>query len=126
VFLRADTFTKLNDPPKLELLIASRQRLIVRELHSIDIEQAFLQPDKFLEGVNGQCCINPPPWSPDASNKGIVYGVLRPLYGNLSSPRALHKPWMPPLREKGLTPSDLRNPCEKGLPVENMLKISMC
>jgi hypothetical protein len=31
------------------------------------------------------------PGSPDADNKDIVYGILRPLYGNPSSPRAPHK-----------------------------------
>ena len=61
------------------------------ELHSIDIEQAFLQADKLMEGVNGRYFINPPPGSPDANNKDIVYEVLRPLYGNPSSPRTLHK-----------------------------------
>jgi hypothetical protein len=29
------------------------------ELHSIDIEQAFLQADKLLEGANGRYFINP-------------------------------------------------------------------
>jgi hypothetical protein len=61
------------------------------KLHSIDIEQAFLQADKLMEGENGRYFINPPPGSPDANNKDIVYEVLRPLYGNPSSPRALHK-----------------------------------
>ena len=61
------------------------------ELHSVDIEQAFTQADKLPEGVNGRYFINPPPGSPDAGNKDIVYEVLRPLYGNPSSPRALHK-----------------------------------
>jgi hypothetical protein len=61
------------------------------ELHSIDIEQAFLQADKLMEGVNDRYFINTPPGSPDANNKDIVYEVLRPLYRNPSSPRALHK-----------------------------------
>jgi hypothetical protein len=61
------------------------------ELHKIDIEQAFLQADKHHEGVTGRYFINPPPGSPDAGNKNIVYEVLRPLYGSPSSPRALHK-----------------------------------
>ena len=61
------------------------------ELHKIDIEQAFLQADKLDEGVNGQYFINPPPGSPEAGNKSIVYEVLRLLYGSPSSPRALHK-----------------------------------
>jgi hypothetical protein len=61
------------------------------ELHKIDIEQAFLQADKLDEGVNGRYFINPPPGSPEAGNKNIVYEVLRPLYGSPSSPRALHK-----------------------------------
>jgi hypothetical protein len=61
------------------------------EFHSIDIEQAFLQTDKLMEGVNDRYFINPPPGSPDANNKDIVYEVLRPLHGNPSSPRGLHK-----------------------------------
>jgi hypothetical protein len=61
------------------------------ELHQIDIEQAFLQADKLDKGVNGQYFINPPPGSPEAGNKNIVYEVLRPLYGSPSSPRVLHK-----------------------------------
>ena len=61
------------------------------DLHSIDIEQTFLQADKLMEGVNDRYCINPPPGSPDANNKDIVYEVLRPLYGNPSSTSALHK-----------------------------------
>jgi hypothetical protein len=44
-----------------------------------------------MEGVNGRYIINPPPGSPDANNKDSVYEVQRPLYGNPSSPRALHK-----------------------------------
>jgi hypothetical protein len=56
------------------------------KLHKIDIEQAFLQADKLDEGVNGRCFINPPPGSPEAGKKTIVYEVL--------SPRALcTKPW---------------------------------
>jgi hypothetical protein len=62
-----------------------------KELHKIDIEQAFLQADKLDEGVNGRYFINPPPGRPEAGNKNIVYEVLRPLYGSPSSPRALHK-----------------------------------
>ena len=61
------------------------------ELHTNDIEQAFLQADKLDEGVNYLYFINPPPGSPEAGNKNIVYEVFRPLYGSPSSPRALHK-----------------------------------
>ena len=61
------------------------------ELHSVDIEQACMQADKLPEGVNGRYFINPPSGSPDAGNRDIVYEVLSPLYGNPSSPRALHK-----------------------------------
>ena len=61
------------------------------ELHACDIEQAFLQADKLPEGVNGRYFIQPPPGSPDANNRDVVYEVCRPLYGNPSSPRALHK-----------------------------------
>ena len=46
------------------------------ELHSIDTEQSFLQTDKMMEGVNVRYFINPPPGSPDANNKDIVYEVL--------------------------------------------------
>jgi hypothetical protein len=55
------------------------------------ISQAFLQADKLDEGVNGRYFINPPPGSPEVSNKNIIYEVLRPLYGSPSSQRALHK-----------------------------------
>jgi hypothetical protein len=61
------------------------------ELHYIDIEQTFLQADKLIDGVNGRVFINPPPGSRHAINKDIVYEVLRPLYANPSSPKALHK-----------------------------------
>jgi hypothetical protein len=61
------------------------------ELHACDIEQAFLQADKLPEGVNGRYFIQPPPGSPDANDRDVVYEVCRPLYGNPSSPRALHK-----------------------------------
>jgi len=61
------------------------------ELHSVDIEQAFTQADKLKEGANGRYFITPPPGSPDAGDKSVVYEVLKPLYGNPSSPRALHK-----------------------------------
>ena len=61
------------------------------ELHKVDIEQAFLQADKLDEGVNGRYFINPPPGSPEAGNKDVVYEVMKPLYGSPSSPRALHK-----------------------------------
>ena len=61
------------------------------ELHKVDIEQAFLQADKLDEDVNGRYFINPPPGSPEAGNKDVVYKVMKPLYGSPSSPRALHK-----------------------------------
>jgi hypothetical protein len=61
------------------------------ELYSVDIEQSFTQADKLPEGVNGRYFINPPSGSPDAGNRDILYEVLRTLYGNPSSPRALHK-----------------------------------
>jgi hypothetical protein len=64
---------------------------IISLLHKIDIEQAFLQADKLDEGVNSRYFINPPPGSPEAGNKNIVYEVLLPLYGSPLSPRALHK-----------------------------------
>jgi hypothetical protein len=60
------------------------------ELHACDIEQGFLQANR-PEGVDGRYFIQPPPGSPDANNRDVVYEVCRPLYGNPSSPRALHK-----------------------------------
>ena len=52
----------------------------------------YLQNFSPTPGIaNDRYFINPPPGSPDANNKDIVYEVLRPLYGNPSSPRALHK-----------------------------------
>jgi hypothetical protein len=61
------------------------------ELHSVDIEQAFTQVDKLPEGVNERYFTNPPAGSPDTGNRDIMYEVLRPLIGNPSSPRVLHK-----------------------------------
>jgi hypothetical protein len=61
------------------------------ELHACDIEQAFLQADKLTEGVNGRYFIQPPPGSPDANDRYVVYEGCRPLYGNPSSRCALHK-----------------------------------
>jgi hypothetical protein len=96
------------------------------EVHSIDIEQVFLQNDKLMEGVIDQYFINPPPGRPDANNKDFVYEVLRPLNGNPRRQDPYIKPWMPFSRAKGLIPLDLKNLCGKGLVGENMLKISMC
>jgi hypothetical protein len=42
------------------------------ELHSVDIEQVFLQADKLMEGVDGRyLVINPSPGRPDPNNKDI-------------------------------------------------------
>ena len=61
-------------------------------MHAIlNIEQAFSQADKLPEGVNGRYFIQPPPGSPDANNRDFVYEVCSPVYGNTSSPRALHQ-----------------------------------
>jgi hypothetical protein len=57
------------------------------ELHKIVIEQAFLQADKLDEGVNGRYFINPPPGSPEASNKNIVYEVLGRSRMKVRTPR---------------------------------------
>ena len=64
--------------------------LAVANDYACDIDQAFLQADKLPES-NGRYFIQPPPGSPDANNRDVVYEVCRPLYGNPSSPRALHK-----------------------------------
>ena len=50
------------------------------ELHACDIEQAFLQADKLPES-NGRYFIQPPPGSPDANNRDVVYKVCRPQNG---------------------------------------------
>jgi hypothetical protein len=42
---------------------------MIWESHSVDIEQALLQADKLMEGVNDRYFINPPPGSPDDNNK---------------------------------------------------------
>ncbi len=41
--------------------------------------------------MNGRYFIQPPPGSPDANNRDVIYEVRSPLYGNPSSPHALHK-----------------------------------
>ena len=71
------------------------------ELHSVDIEQAFTQADKLKEGANGRYFITPPPGSPDAGDKSVVYEVLKPLYVNPSLPRALHKTMNAYFRREG-------------------------
>ena len=96
------------------------------ELHSIDIEQAFLQADKLMEGVNDRYFINPPPGSPDTNNKDIVYEVLRPLYGNPSSPRALHKTMDAFFKSEGFDTIGFEESVWKRVGEENMLKISTC
>jgi hypothetical protein len=58
-------------------IITSMQQQMIRSFILSQVDQAFLQADKMMEGVND--FINPPPGSPDA-NKDIVYEVLRPLY----------------------------------------------
>ena len=61
------------------------------ELYNVDFTQTFIQTDLLPEAVNGRCFIWPPLGSPHANTSGIVYKVLKPLYGVPSSPRALHK-----------------------------------
>jgi hypothetical protein len=59
-------------------------------MHAI-LSKLSLQADKLPEGVNRRYFIQPPPGSPDVNNRDVVYEVCRPLYGNPSSPRVLHK-----------------------------------
>jgi hypothetical protein len=59
-------------------------------LHSVDLTQAFIQADKLDEGVNGRIFVTPPPGC-EEDEEGVVYEVLRPLYGIPSSARALHQ-----------------------------------
>ena len=49
-------------------------------LHTINLTQAFIQADKLDEGVNGRVFISPPPGCKEYE-EGVVYEVLRPLYG---------------------------------------------
>ena len=58
------------------------------------------------------------------NNKDIVYEVLRPLYGNPSSPGALHKTMGAFFKNEGFDTIGFE---ESGWLVEdNMMKISMC
>ena len=59
------------------------------EMHSIDMTQAFIQADRIEEGVNGRVFVTPPPGC-EEYEEGVVYEVIRPLYGIPSSARALH------------------------------------
>jgi hypothetical protein len=94
-------------------------------LHSIDIEQAFLQ-DKFLEGVKGRYFLNPPPGAQMLTTRTLC---MKCCDLHTEIPRRQEPyitKWMPSSRAKDLTRSDLRNLCGKGLTVANMLKISIC
>jgi hypothetical protein len=66
------------------------------ELHKIVIELAFLQADKLDEGVNGRYFINPPPGSPEAGNKNIVYEVLGRSRMKVRTPRGHVQPLKAP------------------------------
>jgi hypothetical protein len=95
------------------------------ELHACDIEQAFLQADKLPEGVNGRYFIQPPPGSPDANDRDVVYEVCHPLYGNSSSPCALHKTLDAYFMSEGFEHVGFENQCGCGQRAENMEKIFM-
>jgi hypothetical protein len=92
------------------------------ELHTIHIEQAFLQADKLLEGVNGRYFINP------TSKRGAQMPTTRilcmkccDLYTEIPRRQEPYiKSWMPCLRGNVSILSDLKNPCGKGLPEENI------
>ena len=91
------------------------------ELHSVDFTQACIQADRLPEGVNGRFFISLSPGSPHANTSGIVYEVLRPLYGVPSSPRALHKTLDSYFKGEGLRTRCLKNPCGIAPPMRNML-----
>eukprot|EP00961_Rhodomonas_salina_P184598 2492229-Rhodomonas_salina.2 len=59
-------------------------------LHSMDLIQAFIQAERIPEpeGPNGRTFITPPPEC-EEDEEGVVYEVLRPLYGVPSSARML-------------------------------------
>jgi len=91
------------------------------ELHSVDFTKAIIQADCLPEGVNGRFFISLSPGSPHANTSGIVYEVLRPLYGVPSSPRALHKTLDSYFKGEGLRTRCLKNPCGIAPPMRNML-----
>jgi hypothetical protein len=74
------------------------------ELHSIDIEQAFLQADKLMEGVNGRYFINPPPGDQMLTTR-ILCMKCCDLYTEIPRRQEPYiKPWMPFSRAKVLIP----------------------
>jgi hypothetical protein len=65
------------------------------EIHSVDIEQVFLQTDKLMEGVNDRYFTNPPPGSPDATTR-ILCMKCCDLYTEIPRRQEPYiKPWMP-------------------------------
>ena len=90
------------------------------ELHSVGFTQAFIQADRLPKGVNGRFFISPTSGSPHANTSGIVYEVLRPLYGVPSNPRAT-KLLIVTSKVRGLRTPGSKNLCGAGLPMLNML-----
>eukprot|EP00961_Rhodomonas_salina_P075927 1019133-Rhodomonas_salina.1 len=62
------------------------------ELHSCNLEQAFIQADKLPvhEGVNSRVFITPSQPKGSDEDPDTVFEVLRPFYGVQSSALALH------------------------------------
>eukprot|EP00961_Rhodomonas_salina_P202879 2737093-Rhodomonas_salina.1 len=59
-------------------------------IHSLDITQAFIQSKwQYLPEGNPSSIVITPPDSVD-EDEGVVYEVLKPLYGMPNSARALH------------------------------------
>eukprot|EP00961_Rhodomonas_salina_P279988 3782338-Rhodomonas_salina.2 len=69
-------------------------------LHSVDLTQAFIQAERIPEGPNGRIFITPPPGCAE-DEEGVVYEVLRPLYGVPSSERMLHLTVAKWMKEQG-------------------------
>eukprot|EP00961_Rhodomonas_salina_P133878 1801435-Rhodomonas_salina.2 len=69
-------------------------------LHSVDLTQAFIQADRIPEGPNGRVFITPPPGC-EEEEEGVVYEMLRPLYGVPSSACMLHLTVAKWMKEQG-------------------------
>lgn len=64
-------------------------------LHRVNLTQAFIHADGLDEGVNGLVFMTPSPGCKEYE-EGVVYEVLKPLYGIPSSAETLaltHSKW---------------------------------
>ena len=73
-------------------------------LHSIDLEQAFIQGSWNALPEGAPTIYIQPPWGWD-EEEGVVYELLRPLYGHPAAARALHYTLHGWLKSKGFEKS---------------------